>query len=42
VYARENGKGMLFPDEDIDDPEPPKPTPPAPPSGGKPSLKVVK
>lgn len=42
VYARENGKGMLFPDDDIDDPEPPKPTQPTPPSGGKPSLKVVK
>jgi stringent starvation protein B len=43
VYARENGKGMLFPDEEADDPEPPQPTPPTtPPSGGKPSLKVVK
>ncbi len=42
VYARENGKGMLFPDEGVDDPEPPKPTQPTPPSGGKPSLKVVK
>lgn len=43
VYARENGKGMLFPDEEADDPEPPQTTPPAtPPSGGKPSLKVVK
>ena len=42
VYARENGKGMLFPDEGVDDPEPPKPTQPAPPTGGKPSLKVVK
>ena len=42
VYARENGKGMLFPDEGVDDPEPPKPTQSTPPSGGKPSLKVVK
>ena len=42
VYARENGKGMLFPDEGVDDPEPPKPTQPTPPAGGKPSLKVVK
>jgi stringent starvation protein B len=42
VYARENGKGMLFPDDMADDPEPPKPTGPPPSSGGKPSLKVVK
>jgi stringent starvation protein B len=38
VYARENGKGMLFPEEAGGDSEPP----PQPPSGGKPSLKVVK
>jgi stringent starvation protein B len=38
VYARENGKGMLFPEEEGGDSEPP----PQPPSGGKPSLKVVK
>jgi stringent starvation protein B len=37
VYARENGKGMLFPEEESGEPEPPQP-----PSGGKPSLKVVK
>lgn len=45
VYARENGKGMLFPDDVGAEPEPPKPTPPdqpPAPSGGKPSLKVVK
>jgi len=47
VYARENGKGMLFPDEAVDEPEPPKPDRPAPdkpkpPGGGRPSLKVVK
>jgi stringent starvation protein B len=41
VYARENGKGMLFPDEDPDDPQPPKPSKPTPPNG-RPSLKVVK
>jgi stringent starvation protein B len=40
VYARENGKGMLFPDEG-DDSSPPQPDDP-PPSGGKPTLKVVK
>lgn len=42
VYARENGKGMLFPDEDPDDPEPPRPLPTEPTPNGKPSLKVVK
>ena len=42
VYARENGKGMLFPDEgDDDDTSPPDPDD-MPPSGGKPTLKVVK
>ena len=40
VYARENGKGMLFPEETTDDPEPPQPEPS--PTGGKPSLKIVK
>jgi stringent starvation protein B len=41
VYARENGKGMLFPEEGMDEPpQPPTPEPPAP--GGRPSLKVVK
>lgn len=42
IYAKENGQGMLFPDEDAvngegpdDDPEPNKPS-------GRPSLKVVK
>ncbi len=43
IYARENGQGMLFPDddsevEDIPDDEPD----PTPPSGRRPSLKVVK
>jgi stringent starvation protein B len=41
VYARENGKGMLFPDEAASNPEPPSDDP-KPPSGGKPALKVVK
>jgi stringent starvation protein B len=40
IYARENGQGMLFPEEEPpsapdDEPEPPRP-------GGRPSLKVVK
>ncbi|MBT8430349.1 MAG: ClpXP protease specificity-enhancing factor [Gammaproteobacteria bacterium] len=43
VYARENGKGMLFPDEGGQgEPEPPQPDQPTPPPGGRPSLKVVK
>ncbi|MCB1787754.1 MAG: ClpXP protease specificity-enhancing factor [Chromatiaceae bacterium] len=42
VYARENGKGMLFPEDDGAEPEPPKPTRPTPGGNGKPSLKVVK
>ena len=41
IYARENGQGMLFPEEenagDAPDDEPPTPTPP-----NKPSLKLVK
>ncbi len=37
VYAKENGKGMVFqPEEDVAEPEPPKP------QRGKPFLKVVK
>jgi stringent starvation protein B len=40
VYAKENGKGMLFPDEGVTQPEPPKPDTPTP--SGRPSLKVVK
>lgn len=42
VYARENGKGMLFPEEGPDEPDPPKPSKPTAPPNGKPSLKVVK
>jgi stringent starvation protein B len=43
VYARENGKGMLFPDEVSDErPEPPQTDPPSSPPNGRPSLKVVK
>lgn len=40
VYSRENGKGMVFSDEDGSD-EPP-PTEPEPAKGRKPTLKVVK
>ncbi len=41
IYARESGRGMLFPEEDAS----PSPEPPEGPGGGeakKPSLKVVK
>ena len=50
VYAKENGRGMVFSDDDevLDDDtgtEPPDdspPEPPAPPGKGRPSLRVVK
>ncbi|MGD8910489.1 MAG: ClpXP protease specificity-enhancing factor [Chromatiales bacterium] len=38
IYAKENGQGMLFPDDD--GPGEPEPDPNRP--GGRPSLKVVK
>jgi len=39
IYAKENGKGMVFdPEEHTNDIQPPKP----PPKPGKPNLKVVK
>lgn len=42
VYSRENGQGMLFPEEEFIE-EPGDDEPPEPPSGGgRPSLKVVK
>ena len=47
VYARENGQGMLFPDEELpegpdDGPEDAPPQPPGGGSRGRPALKVVK
>ena len=46
VYARENGQGMLFPDEEQPEgPDDGPDSPPEPPSGGgrgRPALKVVK
>lgn len=41
IYAKENGKGMVFnpDDEDMDNTPPPDPTPPKP---SKPQLRVVK
>ena len=41
IYARENGQGMMFADDDTDgEVPPPDDTPPAP--DGKPQLRVVK
>ena len=45
IYARENGKGMVFSPEDGDSPTDPDNGPPSPeekPSGGRPALKIVK
>ena len=39
IYAKENGQGMLFNEEEGGEPEPPEPPAPKP---GRPSLKVVK
>lgn len=41
IYAKENGQGMLFPDEEVvEDEGPEEPDPNRP--GGRPTLKVVK
>jgi len=44
IYARENGRGMLFPEEPAESGGPPEdePEPPRPGGEGRPSLKVVK
>lgn len=42
IYARENGRGMLFPDEVGESDDNPDDTDPPKPPKGKPSLKVVK
>ena len=44
IYARENGRGMLFPDEleGVEADDDPDETDPTPPPKGRPSLKVVK
>ena len=42
IYARENGRGMLFPEDEDGDTSPEPPKDPTPPAGGRPSLKVVK
>lgn len=48
IYARENGKGMFFEDDEefaqtvASDDEPPQPPHPEPPAGKRPFLRVVK
>jgi stringent starvation protein B len=45
IYARENGRGLVFPEEpreETGDEEPPEPEPPAGPPRDRPSLKIVK
>lgn len=42
VYAKENGQGMLFPDEEIDAESKPEDDPDPTPPGSRPVLKVVK
>jgi len=42
IYAKENGRGMLFPPDEEQEQELPDDEPEPPKSGGKPSLKVVK
>jgi stringent starvation protein B len=42
IYAKENGQGMLFPDDDADGGDPQKPDPDPHKPGGRPTLKVVK
>ncbi len=43
IYAKENGQGMLFPDEEVsEDDGPEAPDPDRPGGGGRPTLKVVK
>jgi stringent starvation protein B len=45
IYARENGRGMVFPEETregAEDDTPPEPEPPSGPPRDRPSLKIVK
>jgi stringent starvation protein B len=43
IYARENGQGMIFDDDELGNPTPPpEPDPIMPGSSRRPSLKLVK
>ncbi len=42
IYAKENGKGMIFDQEEHDDELPPPPTPPEKKVRQKPQLRIVK
>jgi stringent starvation protein B len=42
VYAKENGQGMLFPDEEVDAESEPEDEPDPTPPSSRPALKVVK
>ncbi|WP_239923553.1 ClpXP protease specificity-enhancing factor [Agaribacterium haliotis] len=42
IYARENGRGMMFDAEVEPEPEPPKPAKPVPSPAKKPGLRLVK
>ena len=42
IYARENGQGMIFDDDELGNPTPPEPDPIDPNSVRRPSLKLVK
>jgi stringent starvation protein B len=42
IYAQENGRGMMFNEDEETQPPPAGPSDDTPPRGGRPSLKVVK
>jgi stringent starvation protein B len=42
IYAQENGRGMMFNEDEETPPPPAGPSDDTPPRGGRPSLKVVK
>ena len=42
IYARENGRGMLFPENELEPEPPPEDDPGSPPPRERPILKVVK
>jgi stringent starvation protein B len=42
IYAKENGQGMLFPEEEVDSDSEPEDDPDPKPPSSRPALKVVK